>query len=437
MTKLSTIHVPAGSFVVERQKPVIYQAYLNSCVGVALYDKENKIAGLIHLLLPEPPDKNTSYNIEKYASTGLPVFIEKLIAAGAQKEMLRASVAGGAFAGKISRQDLNLDIGGRTAEKVIEILDAEKIPVDFSETGGNFTCSIAIDMMSFTVTINPEHEVFSFQGVLVEKVSMPSVSELISAVQPIPQVALKLLRMINDDRSDFKAIAREVKMDQVIAANVLKQCNRAIKTSKLRIDSIEDAVVIIGQKALEKILLTTGVDKILSGTHQGYSSVKGELFHHSVKVAKVSEKLAMMTSGRLAFNAYAAGLLHDIGKVVLDQYVSKYKPMFYREIIRLDSNMYEAEKKILGLSHTEAGYQLALKWNLPESIFNSIKYHHQPDHEGQNSRVINIVALADALVHMYSAGCMIRKINADNLLKLIEINGYSILDFPTLIDLVE
>ena len=126
MAAMQTHHVAAGTFIVCERKPLLLQAYLGTCVGLALYCKTTGIGGLIHLLLPEPVSRDSVNQPEKYASTGVPLFIESLLAKGAQQETLVACLAGGALVGPIREQDLNLDIGGRTADVVRAILTARR-----------------------------------------------------------------------------------------------------------------------------------------------------------------------------------------------------------------------------------------------------------------------------------------------------------------------
>ena len=110
--------VASGSFRIEGKKNEILEAYLGTCVGLTLVDRRAGVGGLLHILLPEPVSAGSVWQPETYAVTGVPLFIKALCDAGAQKKNLVASLAGGALVGPVSDVDLNLDIGGRTAEIV-------------------------------------------------------------------------------------------------------------------------------------------------------------------------------------------------------------------------------------------------------------------------------------------------------------------------------
>jgi len=146
MTYQRIEHIAAGQFKAGKAETDIFQAYLGTCLGVAIYDKSTKIGGMIHILLPEPPGFSGADFPEKYASTGIPLLIQELLKLGAVPENLEASIAGGALVGPVSQQDMNLDIGGRSTDIATTILKAAKIETLTSETGGFFTCTLELNM---------------------------------------------------------------------------------------------------------------------------------------------------------------------------------------------------------------------------------------------------------------------------------------------------
>ncbi|MCP4671522.1 MAG: chemotaxis protein CheD, partial [Desulfobacula sp.] len=185
-------HIVAGQLVTGKAQSEVLQAYLGTCVGLALYDKSTQIGGMIHILLPKPHSSGNIEYPEKYASTGVPLLINRLINLGAKPENLKATIAGGALVGPVSRQDLNLDIGGRTSEIVVSILKASKIQTIKSETGGFFTCTLELDLNSGRASIDPVHkDDFKSQ----DNVNIPSRDDILKTIdqlKPIPQTALKI-----------------------------------------------------------------------------------------------------------------------------------------------------------------------------------------------------------------------------------------------------
>lgn len=415
----------------DTRKPLVLQAYLNSCVGVALFDAEAGVGGLYHILLPEPVAGKTEYNREKYAATGLPLFLGQLVREGANISRLKAVIAGGALSGKVSNQDIRLDIGGRTAEVVKKVLGKHGVQVVLSETGGFFTCCLNFNLDTFEYEVIPA---LLSDELPDEDENNGRISHL-DDIQPIPQVALKILRMIGEDSYDIQYLSQEVRKDQVISAQVLKMCNSAVFGGKGGIDSIDDALLIIGQTTLAKIVTAMAVKKLLNNSYTGYSLTKGGLYHHAIGVALVAEQIATLSGEASPFAAYSAGLTHDLGKVVLDQFVSGARPFFYREIMG-ENDLVETENRLLKTNHTKAGFRLAKKWELPPSIAHTIRYHHAPHEAPSHQKLVTLVSVADTLFHMFSAGPSLHKVDMNSLSRRLEAIGMSIGDFPAIVDAI-
>ena len=397
--------VTSGSYMISRQKPEIMQAYLGSCVGVTLYDRKAGIGGLIHLLLPEPPSVDLTWNPEVSAVTGIPIFIEALCRQGAQKESLQACIAGGALMGPVSLADLRLDIGGRIAERAQHILQNEKIPIRQSEVGGYSSCTISLDLTTWETTIKPfailapKNTADNFSRPTAEQLD-----EVIEELLPIPQTALKIIRMINDDSYSFQDVSREVLQDQVLSARTIRMCNSVSIDPRMKVDSIKKALLRIGDKKLMLPALSFSLQTFITHARQGYSLCKGGIFHHSVWTADMSCKLAELTGKAHPDLAYTAGLLHDIGKVILDQYAYSAYPLFYRQLQIQGNHLATDEKTLFGIAHTEAGYLLARRWGMPECVSETILHHHEPDKAKDNRCLAHLVYVADLMSSLFVLG---------------------------------
>ncbi len=431
-----TEHIPAGSFKAQKSSSVIFQAYLGTCVGVALYDYFRKTGGLIHILLPEPPFNPNPDLPEKYASEGLPMLIEEMVRLGASPENMKATIAGGALVGPLTDFDLNLDIGGRSVEIVNAILAERGIQVIKSETGGFFTCTLELDLTDGATAITPSYLKRTEPGDIKEP-SINDIKETIEQLHPIPQIALKLLRMWNSQNYNAAGISHELSKDQVLSAKTLQICNSVLFSGTSRIDTLKDAVLILGEGIILKSVITAAVRSYFSlNSESAYSLCKGGLFFHAVSTAVTAEKIAEVTEAEEPKRAYTAGLLHDIGKVVLDQYLSKGHPLFFRDMGLTDDSLIETEKKYFGLSHCSTGVHLARDWHLSEYIEETIKYHHTPDKARKNKRLVSIVYIADLLVSRFNTGLETEKIDTGQLKPALEILGLSLSRLPDIVDFI-
>lgn len=119
--------------------------------------------------------------------------------------------------------------------------------------------------------------------------------------------------------------------------------------------------------------------------------------------------------------AYTAGLLHDIGKIVLDQWVDHFYPMFYRNLYN-DQNfsLVDVERKVFQIDHTEAGAKLAKLWDLPERLAYTIEFHHQLDKYDAYPYLMHIINLANLLVSSFKAGLVLTKFEEKSLMASVQ-----------------
>lgn len=396
--------VASGSFQVSEKKHLILEAYLGSCVGVTLCDRVAQIGGLIHLLLPKTISNNGTWHPEAYATSGMPLFLKAMVKKGADIRRLEATIAGGALIGPVSKQDLDLDIGGRTTEIVQHFLKDAGIPITEAETGGHLGCRLSLDLVTFQSQIQPLLHSPANETVVSDPPLPERIDATLKAVLPIPQVALKIIRMINMDCYQMAAVAGEIKTDQVISAKIIRLCNSTYVGAKKRIDSIDRALVIIGEQKLLKMVVSASMETYFSNSGNGYSLCRGGLFQHALQAAIVSQRLAQLTGKSAPDIAYTAGLLHDIGKVVLDQYLAAHWPFFYRRTQIEGTALCTAETEKFGLSHPQAGFKLACAWSLPENLSDTILHHHQPEAAEVDVDLAHIVNLADLLLGRFKVG---------------------------------
>ena len=429
-------HVASGTFYLGRSQSRILSACLGTCVGVALFDREAGVGGLIHILLPEPVGSGTVFQPEKYATTGLPIFLDALYKAGASREHLRAWIAGGALVGPVMQRDLDLDIGGRTAEAVRNALDNEGITIDYGETGGVFSCVLNLNMETWECSIEPIGIERASENVETSPMTEEEISRAVAGVRPIPQVALKILRLLTDDDFNLPEVAEEVRQDQVISALTLKMCNSALLSRNQRIDSLDHALIYLGRDMFLKLVITAVINGMYEQSQAGYSLCKGGLFHHAVGTATIAEKVALVTGLAEPSLAYTGGLLHDIGKVVLDQYLATAFPLFYRQTQTHGASFMAVEKQVIGVTHCETGLRLAKNWSFPDSLTAVITHHHYPEAEKEYPELTHLVYLSDLLMSRFHTGLELERMNTRSLITRLEKLNLGPSEFEKMVDLI-
>lgn len=225
----------------------------------------------------------------------------------------------------------------------------------------------------------------------------------VHSLPPMPQAVHKAREVMARPNSSFKDLAIVFVTDPAIAARVLKMANSAHYGLSKRVSSIQQASVVLGYKTLAELVTLASASKLLGETLKGYGLKSGELWQHSLAVAFGSRLIAKEKNPALSDDAFAAGLIHDAGKLVLDEYVFERKEAFQELMGEGQKSLVAAEKELLGFDHAEIASEVCQKWNMPEHLAIAIRYHHYPC-RSQNDELAHILHTADALAMMSELG---------------------------------
>ncbi|MCD6420179.1 MAG: HDOD domain-containing protein [Synergistetes bacterium] len=235
----------------------------------------------------------------------------------------------------------------------------------------------------------------------------PLVEKIVNKVRdipPLPHAVVKALELIRDARSNASDVVKVVSLDQGLTAKVLKLANSAYYGYSKRISTLSEAIVILGFKTLKSLLLASSVYNLMNKELDGYALEKGELWRHSVCAAFVARYTALKIRYRDEEEAFIAGLMHDIGKIVLSQYVKFGYTLIEKAVNERKIPFMDAEKEIFGVDHAEVGMKIAEKWNFPESLVEAIGYHHKPEMAERHPTLAGITHVADAICLMMGIG---------------------------------
>jgi HD-like signal output (HDOD) protein len=236
-------------------------------------------------------------------------------------------------------------------------------------------------------------------GEALKKKILRSVGDL----PPMPQTIHKVREIMANPNSSFKDLAGVLETDQAIAARVLKMANSAYYGVSGEVSSIQQASVVLGQKALGELMTMAGASGLLGDNLNGYRLEAGALWLHSLAVAFGSRIVANKKNPDLANDAFAAGLIHDAGKLILDQHIFERKEAFEEFMGNGQHSFLDAEKEILGFDHSEIAAEVCKSWHVPEALAVAIRYHHFPS-QSQGNELSYIVHVADAAAMMTGMG---------------------------------
>jgi putative nucleotidyltransferase with HDIG domain len=225
----------------------------------------------------------------------------------------------------------------------------------------------------------------------------------------MPAVAIQVNRLLDDPETPAAEIAEVIMKDPSMTSKLLRLCNSAEYGFSRKIGTISEAVTIIGQKELKKLVLTILSHGMLHRPVEGYALEKGALWDNALTCAMYARYLAKKFDFSNVELAFIAALLRDIGKIALDHHLNGRHVDLEEHAKSEKCSFSEAEEQLIGLSHTYLGAQFAIRWNLPDSLVRSIEYHHAPSQlpEETNSediRLVSLIHLADTLTMMAGTG---------------------------------
>ncbi len=217
---------------------------------------------------------------------------------------------------------------------------------------------------------------------------------------PAPTV-VNLLGLLNRADVDQPAVEQAVERDAVLSAKLLALANSAYFGLAEPVASLREVLFYLGHGEVYRLAIAVSLSGILSRKALTYAMDEGELWRHSFLTAKCAETL-VSSAGSVELDestSYTGGLLHDIGKIVLNQVLP---PDLQRELnATLESRAQSgiaAEQKVLGTDHAEVGACLLHQWRLPEPIIEAAAFHHQL-FPGPVLTISNVVYLANSIAH--------------------------------------
>lgn len=219
----------------------------------------------------------------------------------------------------------------------------------------------------------------------------------VEKMRPMPTSVTRILNALDDPNNTAGMISDLIGLDQALAASVLQMANSAGMGFNTVCTNISDAVMRLGFKRVKTLVLGAASSGPLTRRLNGYRLGAGELWNHSVATAVTAQSVSQFLHYPDTEEAYVGGLLHDMGKLILDQYMM----VDYMRIVELMHNyhlaLWQVEEKLLGIDHSLVGSLMAQKWNFPVVLVDAIRYHHAPSLARSKQQLGAIINIANAL----------------------------------------
>lgn len=227
--------------------------------------------------------------------------------------------------------------------------------------------------------------------ILIDKInSLPSLSPVIQHI----------ISVVSNHDCSASDVVDAIKLDPAIAGKVLRLANSAYFGMPKTVSSLKNAVVILGQKTIHSLVISASLLSQIKGSRElPFDGIR--FWKHSIAVAMTCESIAKHLLRYESIDpgeVFCAGILHDIGKLIIGVYSPDLIKIVYDQVHKNNTPYYLNEDQ--DTSHEILGALIAKKWNFPTSLINAIKFHHAPMRAEYFEKTVAIVHIADCMMHI-------------------------------------
>ncbi len=218
-----------------------------------------------------------------------------------------------------------------------------------------------------------------------------------------PASVAALLARLRDPNVAARDVEAALRPDALLTARVLRLANSGYYRGGGEISTVKDAVVRLGLQTLFGLATSSGLAQVLPARLHGYGIDAGAFMSHSAAVAVFAERLARRYAADVERVAFTAGLLHDLGKLVISAFLAEQSEALRERLDAESMALLDVEHELLGTDHGEVGALVCERWNLPTVISAAARWHHMPKGAPtpETRRLCEVLHVADALTHAF------------------------------------
>jgi putative nucleotidyltransferase with HDIG domain len=245
---------------------------------------------------------------------------------------------------------------------------------------------------------------------------MISAAEIATRVKRLPifpEAPAKLAALLAKGNCGVDDFEQVIKPDPGLTANILRLANSAYFGLTRRISTAREAITILGLKRVYDVATMAAMQRLLPKTIPGYEISSEGFWRHSVAVASFADNLGRALGIATPAVVFTAGLMHDIGKLVLGEFLALHAVPVLEKLRSEGKSLAGIEREVLGIDHTEVGADVAAQWKLPDHVVAVIRWHHNPDKvpDGVPRECVDLTHVADAMAHSFGYGADIGELH--------------------------
>jgi putative nucleotidyltransferase with HDIG domain len=241
-----------------------------------------------------------------------------------------------------------------------------------------------------------------YHGEIATAADMMRYMETIQELPTLSAVAMRVNGMLQEMNTTARELSEVIEKDQSMVSKLLRLANSSFFGFSSRVSNVAHAVMILGfNSVLNAVLSMSVIDSLAFPKNKQNGMDLTAFWRHAISVAVVSRHLRQASGGHRHENAFTAGIIHDIGKVVMARYFSDRFGRVCQTMGTEKSTFQEAEKSHFPMGHGAVGAFLVRCWNLPDDLSAVVAQHHQPEIMSRANDLVLVVHAADAIVNRY------------------------------------
>lgn len=223
----------------------------------------------------------------------------------------------------------------------------------------------------------------------------------IEQLPTLPTVATQIIAIIDDPKSSARELIYVISRDPSFTGDILKRVNSAFFGLPRKISDIGQAVTLLGSTFVKTTALGVAIFDLFGNSSKKDDPHREDFWKHSFAVGTLARQIAQEQPDINAETAFAGGLLHDIGHLVLECYDPVDLKLAFAIADVDEVSLPEAEHRAMGTTHADLGAELLTLWHFPSELVEPIRFHHRPEECGQHPQLARVVAVADHLCNRY------------------------------------
>lgn len=231
---------------------------------------------------------------------------------------------------------------------------------------------------------------------LAQPINEDQVKRIISVtgnLPPVPHVAARLMDLVGKENTSVRDLQKVIADDPALTARILKMANSVFYSFDQKVSTLSQALVILGFRAVQSMAIAASSKSLFVKKGTQFGLKEKLLWEHSIGVAMGCRQVSRVIGYQHEETAFIVGLLHDIGKAILNQVVPKKYAKIVETVYNDRRTIADVEREMLGFDHTHIGALIAQKWNFSWEMVETIAYHHSPEAQstgGPLSAILNV-----------------------------------------------